>query len=396
MSSSTKTLWVYDDSPVFGGHEVMACHGVDALARVPDLRLVCLCPHENTALLKRWTELRNHFPDRVDIRLLPFHSRKFQGVRSRLEAGNRNWLKEKMREDGASALLALAGDLELCSLGLLAAREAGVCAISYIPVPHTLSEMGAKLASLRDAMNRYLVQVPDAWITISHEMERLLRLRGVEKPVEVVFNGFDPGKTTPAPREEARKRLGLEGCAHWIGLVGRTEFKQKRQDFMLRVFQSDPRRLPDTGLVFVGSGPDLPALREMADRQDLKDRVKILEWTDGLNDVYGAIDLLVIPSRFEGVPLVMLEAMASGVPVVASARDGMKEFLPAEWLFPPGDAEMFLERLQVVLSQRPDSWIEKCRSRVLKDCQLETFQTRFVAAVKQLAWNAPNLSEVAL
>src|SRR5205823_3483633 len=92
-------------------------------------------------------------------------------------------------------------------------------------------------------------------------------------------------------------------------------------------------------------GPDASRLREMISALDLTRQVKVLPWTPHPEEVYAAIDMLLIPSRFEGVPLVMLEAMAYNVPIVASDSDGMSEMLPREWLFPFGNYQALAERL---------------------------------------------------
>ena len=109
-----------------------------------------------------------------------------------------------------------------------------------------------------------------------------------------------------------------------------------------------------------------------------------IAWTDGVSDVYSAIDVLVLPSRLEGVHLVMLEAMSVGVPVVGSARDGMKEFLPSAWLFPPDDKKGCAQRLQEVLEQPKAELIEANRRRALEDFSMAAFERSFIAATRKL------------
>jgi glycosyltransferase involved in cell wall biosynthesis len=74
----------------------------------------------------------------------------------------------------------------------------------------------------------------------------------------------------------------------------------------------------------------------MVGEAGLGGRFAFLPWREDMTPVYSAIDVLALPSRFEGVPLVMLEALACGVPVVASDRDGMADWLPPELRFDPG------------------------------------------------------------
>jgi glycosyltransferase involved in cell wall biosynthesis len=79
-------------------------------------------------------------------------------------------------------------------------------------------------------------------------------------------------------------------------------------------------------------------LSRLIDDSPLRAHLLQFGWIKNLDSIYQAIDLLLIPSRLEGVPQVMLEALARRIPVVASDRDGMKSWLPPEWRFPFGDA----------------------------------------------------------
>ena len=281
-------------------------------------------------------------------------------------------------------MLSLQGDIELSSLGILAARKNKIPAVSYIPVPHTLKTMRAKLGGLRDPFNAWLFRKPDSFITISEGMKDMLRERGARQPIEVVLNGFDPAKTEQRDPAEARARLNLPPGKRLVGMVGRLEFKQKRQDFLLECLAENYARMDDVHLVYVGSGPDGQGLKQRARDLGVTDSVSFIEWTDGLSDVYSALDLLCLPSRFEGVPLVMLEAMSVNVPIVASARDGMKEFLPPDWLFPPDDKHACAERILEILARPQTDLLLANRERALTDFSMERFKKNFVAATRKL------------
>ena len=378
------TLAVYDDAPVFGGHEQMSCCGIEALAREPNLRLVCYCHQKNEKLLKKLEAIAERHGN---VKLVPMEirSRKFQGVRSRFARGTIKKLANWFREDGVQAALVLQGDIELSSLGVLAANRLQVPAISYIPVPHTLATMQAKLGILRDPFNSWLFKRPDSYITISEGMKAMLRERGAEQPIAVVFNGFDSSKTEERDPVAARQRLKLPTDRKLVAMVGRVEYKQKRQDFLVETFAENYSRMENVHLVFVGSGPDSADLKQKAASFGVADAVTFIEWTDGLSDVYAAIDLLCLPSRFEGVPLVMLEAMSVNVPIVGSARDGMKEFLPRDWLFEPGNKSQCAERILAVLKRPDEQFIQRNRDAARSQFSMNTFDQGFTAATRKLA-----------
>jgi glycosyltransferase involved in cell wall biosynthesis len=75
---------------------------------------------------------------------------------------------------------------------------------------------------------------------------------------------------------------------------------------------------------------------------------------------------MVLPSLFEGVPLVMLEGVYYGIPVLASAIEGVEEYLPREWLFPPGDADALGVRIREALEGKSAVRVPEVRARFEK------------------------------
>ena len=149
------------------------------------------------------------------------------------------------------------------------------------------------------------------------------------------------------------------------------------------------RQVPQLKLLVVGDGPDLAALKALVQREGLQDAVLFAGWTDGLSPVYAAIDALALPSRYEGVPLVMLQALYFKRPVIASAVDGMLDILPAHWLFPSGDAAAFAARLVQAVhvtqdagtAAREAALLELHHQQVALKFSLPVFERAFMAAV---------------
>ena len=132
--------------------------------------------------------------------------------------------------------------------------------------------------------------------------------------------------------------------------------------------------------LFVGEGPDEAFLRDEVERLGLNNAVRFTGWCDTAS-LYPGIDVLVIASRFEGMPLVMLEALVSNVPVISADRDGMKEILPVDWRFPCGDVEALVGRLEKAIRIKPFAEIRRLNQLVKTEMSLEAFKSNFTRAV---------------
>lgn len=131
--------------------------------------------------------------------------------------------------------------------------------------------------------------------------------------VELVTNGVDIAQA-PGLRDQARRLLSLDRESLVIGSVGRLEHV-KGHDVLIHAFA---RMRADATLVIVGDGSRRRALEDRAAALGVSDRVKFVGHSDDPGALYPAFDVLCLPSRAEGLPFVILEAQAAGVPVVAS------------------------------------------------------------------------------
>lgn len=336
------SILFYDDSPVFGGHEVMSLAGVEAVLSSSEVRVDFILTDSNPVLRERVSELAERFPN-LRVHCVPWCSSKLEALRNRLKPARIRDLSEILRDLHPSLVVAIQGNIEHSSLALHASRAAGIRCASYIPVPHTNAEMGAKLGAIRDLFCRHLFHQPDHFITISDEMAALLRERGTRAPIHIVYNGIDTGRFQQGDPLNARESLGLPNDKTLVGVIGRIEFRQKQQHLLVEALAGDPKLRSSCHLVFAGEGPDRANLADIISRLDVS--ATILPWCDPAL-VYQAIDALVIPSRYEGLPLVMLEALASGTSVLGSDRDGMKDLLPAERRFQPDNPVAIRSALQ--------------------------------------------------
>lgn len=118
-------------------------------------------------------------------------------------------------------------------------------------------------------------------------------------------------------RESTRRELGIPGNCYVVGHVGRFTY-QKNHEFLIDVFTALCRHTSDAMLLLIGDGPDRLAIEEKVKRYGLTDKVKFLGQRSDISALYQAMDVMVLPSRFEGLCIVAIEAQVAGLPCVCS------------------------------------------------------------------------------
>ncbi len=193
----------------------------------------------------------------------------------------------------------------------------------------------------------------DGLITVCQALkDRMVQLGVAESRVTVLRNGVDLALFHPDGRDEARRKLGLG--RRTIGSIGWL-IERKGHHHVIAALPG----LPDTDLLIVGEGPERTALEHLAVKLGVADRVRFLGMMDQtrLAGVYRALDALVLASSREGWANVLLEAMACGTPVVASAVWGTPEVVAepaAGVLMKSLDADGVAEGLTRLFSALPD------------------------------------------
>jgi glycosyltransferase involved in cell wall biosynthesis len=187
----------------------------------------------------------------------------------------------------------------------------------------------------------------------------LCREEGVSADkISVIYNAvdllrFSPNNDLTAP-QQGRRKWGLPPEALIVGGVGRLHY-QKNFRLFLEVAAEVCERVPRAFFVIAGEGSDLAALEELSRQLGIDSRVRFLGFVKEMPELYECLDLLLLTSHFEGTPLTVLEAMAMGVPVVASRVDGVAEVLEDgrdAMLVSPGRRDLFVEEICRVLADQ--------------------------------------------
>ena len=232
--------------------------------------------------------------------------------------------------------------------GRLAARRAGVPHIlSGIRVAERHSRWHLLLDRLTQGMVERHVCVSTAVSEFSASEAGLARDR-----LAVISNGIDCDSVA-ATKPINLVDLGLPPGRHAITFVGRLE-PQKGLPWLLETAVEWLPKVPGHDLLLVGAGPQESSLRDQIRQLGISDRVHLAGWRADVLEILSASDMLVLPSVWEGMPNVVLQAMALGLPVLATSVEGTRELLgdlSGPQTAPYGETQVFSEKIVAVLSK---------------------------------------------
>jgi glycosyltransferase involved in cell wall biosynthesis len=205
------------------------------------------------------------------------------------------------------------------------------------------------------AIERALGQVSSALVALSDDLARELsstyRVAGRER-FEIVPLGLDLDRFGRAARGALRAELGVPEDARLIGIIGRMVPVKDHATFVTAAGRL-AHRDPTLGFVFVGGGELLDEVRGQVAAAGLTARSHFLGWRQDLPRIYADLDVVALSSINEGTPVTLIEAMAAGVPVAATAVGGVRDVLAGGargQLAAPRDPEALAHAIERALS----------------------------------------------
>jgi glycosyltransferase involved in cell wall biosynthesis len=214
------------------------------------------------------------------------------------------------------------------------------------------------------AIERSLGALTDHLVAVSASEARIVAARGIvpSDRMSVIHNGIDlsvidlhdhptTGRSEAQGPGRLRARLGVSGETPVVGFVGRL-VAQKNPGLLVAAAAQLAAEHPDLHTVLIGDGPLAGDLQNQIEQRSLSRRVHLMGHHHGAASVMDELNLLVLPSEYEGCPYAPLEAMRAGVPVVASDVVGNRDVVDHSrtgLLFPPGDASSLAAAISLVL-----------------------------------------------
>jgi glycosyltransferase involved in cell wall biosynthesis len=390
VARDARDHWLFiDAADAFGGHEVMLLRWLEELAAQGSVQCSLLARGDS--------QLAREASRAASVMQLP-----------KRRAGRLQSMIGSCRDAMALFRAAVTIKPDLCVVAegsLLAqplfaplARLLGLRVLVYVPLVQTSASMGFGNGRIRDAIvRRIYAHVPHGWITITQEQARDFRAwAGVRGPILVLPNTVanaleNHGQNGGARAAVARPRR--YDARLRVLVLGRIEAHQKGLDALIEFASAHPELGSRMQISCIGNGPYEAEMRSrLASDALLASWVSLQSWSAPL-DALGAHDVLLMTSRYEGVPLVMLEAMALRVPVIAPDLAGTRAFLPRTELFPRGDMRAAFRCLEAM--------IEPATRQVAAQRNRATFEASasnaaFSAAVKALTEQLQQLGSAKL
>lgn len=231
----------------------------------------------------------------------------------------------------------------------------GLLASIGLPVKRILTAHGAT----RDSLLKRLYLFIDVFITyrffdiiiaVSEDLYRKLIKKGISKDhLAIIKNGLD--LTLNCNNFIAQEQLKIPGESKVFAVVGRL-FPDKGHRYFLEAFSRIHRRYPNTFGLIVGDGPSYEEINRQVKEYGLSESISLCGLRYDMDSVYKQIDYLVIPSLTEGLPYVLLEAMAFGIPVVATSVGDIPKLIDdgkTGYTVNPGDSDQLADKMALLM-----------------------------------------------
>ena len=229
--------------------------------------------------------------------------------------------------------------------GVIGARLAGKRAVIHGEHGRESTDpegKNVKRKKIRKALNPWISR----FVAVSNELKHwLIHDVGIspEKMTQII-NGVDTDTIKPPEnRAQSKSEMGFSPDTFVVGIVGRLD-PVKDHETLLRAFKIAHERHNSSklALIIIGAGPLDEELKAIAGKLDISDIVKFTGERDDVMQLYNCMDVYVLPSVAEGISNTILEAMASGLPVIASNVGGNLELVDQKrtgFFFSPGKCE---------------------------------------------------------
>jgi glycosyltransferase involved in cell wall biosynthesis len=192
----------------------------------------------------------------------------------------------------------------------------------------------------------------DGVVAVSQEVRRELHKRLPEAKCEVIANGIDLQRFCLEKNGNSlRKSFEITGSDFLIGTIGRL-VPEKGYQYLITAAKAICRKYPRVKFIVVGNGPLQSELEKLVADNDLGDKIQFSGIRGDIPELLSIMNLFVLPSVSEGVPMVLLEAMAAGKPVISTEVGDIPQIIRhgySGWLIPPKNTEALAAAMEELI-----------------------------------------------
>jgi len=265
------------------------------------------------------------------------------------------------------------------------------------------ARVGTHLGSIRglprwrEKLHALLVNIGVIQVLIASStrtQEDAIREGVAPQRIEVIFNAIRPFEIRDGERFAARQKLGLRPNDFFLLAVGRLVY-EKGHEFLVRAMPAVVQAHPNILAGICGAGPLFDDLQAQISALALDEKVRLLGQWEDVRELLAAADAFVLPSRWEGLPMALLEAMMAGLPVVAARVQGVDEVIEngAQGLLVPLENPEELSKAILQLLRYPD----QCRkmgiaasARIMQGYTTDQMCEKYLQVIMRLAHHIPD------
>jgi glycosyltransferase involved in cell wall biosynthesis len=213
-------------------------------------------------------------------------------------------------------------------------------------------------ARLYNRADQLLMRKPSHVCAVAEPVAQIVRRAGRRGPISIIPNAIEAAAAPPSAdeRHELRSSFGLEPQHFVLACLGRLS-REKGVDVLLAAARDFIAENPETRVLIAGTGPEAHVLAREAAAPGLAGRVCLLGWIPRPQQLMAAADLVVLPSRSEGLPNVALESYEVGTPVLATNVGAVPQVIlegQTGWVVQPDSVSALLDGLRRAVQARAD------------------------------------------
>lgn len=236
---------------------------------------------------------------------------------------------------------------------------------------------------IRNCVDKYTLPLSDMVISNTRGGEKLLlqKFHLTHPRIKVIYNGVDlHQENNSVKKKEFLKEIGLSGDKKIVGFIGRLE-KQKGAQYLIDAMRILYEQDSSVYAPIIGDGKQKNVLEKYSQSKGCK--AIFLGWKEDASRYLTSFDLLVLPSLWEGMPNVVLEAMKQGIPVIATSVGGNIEIIEdgiTGFLVEPGNSQALAEKIKMVLSlseSEKTSVITNAKDKVINNFNIDKMVKEF-------------------